>query len=154
MRHEDLRVLLEGRGHRDKRDALLGSREDLDQIAAHIEVVLAGHKGSGVVGGRSTLHDLDVEAELLVGAVGHGLIVAAMLALGQPVGAEAHLHQVLGKGAVQAGKNHGRRCKHGGLEHAVHSCRLCSILSCKSLVSDCRNAGSTIVSANSRLHKS
>ena len=36
-------------------------------------------------------HDGDLEAVLLVGAVGDGLVVAAVLGLGDPVGAERHL---------------------------------------------------------------
>ena len=56
---------------------------------------------------RAALHDGDLEAVLLVGAVGDRLVEAAMLGFGEPVGAEAHLVE----GQRRAGK---RQCRSAG----------------------------------------
>ncbi len=60
-------------------------------LAAHVEVELAGSEQDAVVGLRTALHDRHVEAVFGVGAVRDGLIIAAMLGLGEPVGAERDL---------------------------------------------------------------
>ena len=44
MRHEHLRLLLEGGGDDAQRDVLLHGVEGLQQVAAHVEVDLAGQQ--------------------------------------------------------------------------------------------------------------
>ena len=72
------------------RDALLDG-VDRAEHAAHVELDLAGDQQRPVGGLRAALADGDVEAVLRVGAVGDGLVEAAVLGLRQPVGAEGDL---------------------------------------------------------------
>ena len=91
MRHHDLRVLLEVGGDDDERHVLFDRVEVEQQIAAHVEVELAGGEQQAIVGLRTALHDGHVEAVFLVSAVGDRLIIAAVFGLGEPVGAVGHL---------------------------------------------------------------
>ena len=91
MGHHHLRVLLEIGGHDAQRNALLDGVEGLQQIAAHVEVDLAGKQQRPPADLRTALHDADVQAAGGIGAVGDRLIVAAVLGLGEPVGAEGDL---------------------------------------------------------------
>jgi len=70
---------------------LLNGVEGRQEVAAHVEIDLAGQQHRAPADLRAALQDGDVEATGGIGAVGHGLVVAAMLWLGQPVGAEGHL---------------------------------------------------------------
>ena len=65
--------------------------ERLEQAAAHVEVELAGGEQHRVGRLRAALDDRHVEAVFRVGAVGDRLIIAAVLGLGEPVGAERDL---------------------------------------------------------------
>ena len=91
MRHHDLRILLEIRRDDDDRQVLLDRVEVDEHVAAHVEIDLAGGQQQAVVGLRAALQDRHVEAVFRVGAVDHRLIIAAVLGLGEPVGAERHL---------------------------------------------------------------
>ena len=96
MGQEDLRVLLEDGGDRDHRHVVGDGVERLQRVCGHEEVELAGDQQDAVVGVGATGHDGDVEAVLLVGAVGHRLEETAMLGLRDPVGPERHLVEGLG----------------------------------------------------------
>ena len=89
--HHHLRVLLEVGRDDAQRNVLLHGVEGLQQVAAHVEVDLAGQQQRPPADLRAALHDGDVEAAGRIGAVGDRLIVAAMLGLGEPVGAERDL---------------------------------------------------------------
>ena len=91
VRHDDLRVLLEMRGDDDDRHVLLDRVEGEQQVAAHVEIELAGGEQEAVVGLRAARHDRHVEPVFGVGSVDDGLIIAAVLGLGEPVGAERDL---------------------------------------------------------------
>ena len=90
MRHHHLRLLLEGGGDDAQRNVLRDRVEGLLHVAAHVEVDLAGEQQRPAADLRSALHDGHVEPAGGVGAVGDRLVVAAMLGLGEPVGAEGH----------------------------------------------------------------
>ena len=90
MGQQHLRILLEDRGEREGRDAFLDG-VDRGGHAAHVELDLAADQQRAVGALRAALADGDVEAVLRVGAVGDGLVEAAMLGLRQPVGAVADL---------------------------------------------------------------
>ncbi len=119
MGDDDLRVLLEDRGDRHDRHALLHRVERLQQVAAHVIVDPPRQHQRAVVHLRAALDDGDVEPALLVGAVGHGLVEAAMLGLGQPVGAERDLGQFLrarlGGSEAQRGRGVKNGACHGSL---------------------------------------
>ena len=108
MRHQDLRVFLEARGDDDGGNLLADGREGLDQVAAHVEIDAAHGEQHAVIGLRAARHDLDIEPACGIGAIDHGLIIAAMLGLGDPVGAESHLFEILRSRAER------RRGEHGG----------------------------------------
>jgi hypothetical protein len=91
MGHQHLRLLLEGGGDDLDRDVLLDGGEGLKHVSAHVEVDLAGQQQRAVVHLRAALGDGDIEAAGGIGAVGDRLIEAAMLGLGEPVGAEGDL---------------------------------------------------------------
>ena len=120
MAQEDLRLLLEMGRDDDGGNVLLHGREGLDHAAAHVEVELADGQQHAVAGPRAARHDGDLEAVFLVSAVGDGLVIAAMLALGEPVGAEGHLGQrLLRQGAsAQAGR---KRSRDPGVQLHRHS---------------------------------
>ena len=101
MRHQHLRLLLEGGGDDAQRDVLRHGVEGLLHVAAHVEVDLAGQKQRPAGDLRSALHDRHVEAAGGIGAVGDRLVVAAMLGLGEPVGAEGDRNRE-GRGAAEA----------------------------------------------------
>ena len=65
--------------------------ERLQHVAAHVEIDLAGEQQRPPADLRAALHDRHVEAAGGIGAVGDRLVVAAMLGLGEPVGAEGDL---------------------------------------------------------------
>ena len=88
MRHHHLWIFLEIRRDDHERKVLLDRVEGAQQIAAHVEIELAGHQQDRVVGVRTALHDRHVEAVFCVSAVCDRLIVSAVLGLGEPVGAE------------------------------------------------------------------
>ena len=90
MGHEHLRLLLEGGRDDAQRDVLRDGVEGLLQVAAHVEVDLAGEQQRPAGDLRAALLDRDLEAAGGIGAVGDRLVVAAMLGLGEPVGAERH----------------------------------------------------------------
>jgi hypothetical protein len=71
------------------------------QVAAHVELDAVGQQQGAVVDLRAAGDDRDVEAAFGVGAIGDRLVEAAMFGLGQPVGAEGDLSQVLGGGGCQ-----------------------------------------------------
>ena len=91
VRHQHLRLLLEHGGDRERRDVLLDRVEALQRVRRHKEVELADRQQDAVVHVRPARHDGDVEAVALVGAVDQRLVMAAVLALRHPVGAERHL---------------------------------------------------------------
>jgi hypothetical protein len=89
MGHDHLRMLLEDRRDVDHRNALLHRAERLEKVAAHVEVHAAGEHQGAVVDLRSARQDLDLEPAIVqIGAVGDGLVEAAVLGLGEPVRAE------------------------------------------------------------------
>ena len=90
---EDLRILLEDRRHGDDRDFRSARRRTVpSRLPCHVELDLAGRAAArGWPCGRPD--DGHLEAVLLVGAVGDRLVEAAMLGLGDPVGAEDDLVQ-------------------------------------------------------------
>ena len=113
MGEEHLRLLLEDGGDDERRDVLLHGGERLEHVAAHVEVDAADRQQHAVVGLRPARHDGDVEVVLGVGAVGDGLVVAAVLGLGDPVGPEAHRVPLLGErlaGAADARRD-GKDCR-------------------------------------------
>ena len=116
MRHHHLRLLLEGGGDDAQRNVLRDGVEGLQHVAAHVEVDLAGEQQRPAGDLRAALLDGDLEAAGGIGAVGDGLVVAAMLGLGEPVGAEGHRHR---EGAGRAGRSDGER-RRGNLEKPVH----------------------------------
>ena len=91
MRHQHLRLLLEHGGDRERRDVLLDRVEALQRVGAHEEVELADRQQDAVVHVRPARHDGDVEPVLAVGAVDQRLVMAAVLGLRHPVGAERDL---------------------------------------------------------------
>ena len=91
MGHHDLRVFLEMRGDDHDRQVLVDRVEGEQQVAAHVEIELAGGEQETVVGLRAARHDRHVEPILGVSAIDQRLIVAAVLGLGEPVRAEGHL---------------------------------------------------------------
>ena len=91
MRHDHLRLLLEGGRDDPQRDVLLHGVEGLQQVAAHVEIDLAGEQQRPAADLRAALLDGDVEAAGGIGAVGNSLVVAAVLGLGEPVGHEGDL---------------------------------------------------------------
>ncbi len=93
MAHEDLRIFLEMGRHHHGGNVLLGGRERLDHAAAHVEVELSDRHQHPVGGARPPWHDGDFEAVFLEGSISDGLIIAAMLGLGDPVRAEGDLRQ-------------------------------------------------------------
>ena len=113
MREQHLRVLLEDRRDRDHWDVLRHRVEGLQAIRAHEEIDPAGEQQHAVVHLRAARHDRHVEAVFPVGAVGDRLIEAAMLGLGDPVGAERDLVELLGEGG------RGESRKGGGRERAA-----------------------------------
>ena len=100
MGEDHLRVLLEGGGDGHDRHVLGHGVEGLQQVAAHVELDAVGHQKCAVVHLWSARDDLDIEAACRVGAVRDGLVEAAVLGLGQPVGAEGDGCQVLGAGTA------------------------------------------------------
>ena len=116
MGHQHLRLLLEGGGDDAQRDVLRHRVEGLLQVAAHVEVDLAGEQQRPAGDLRAALLDRDLEAAGGVGAVGDSLVVAAMLGLGEPVGAERHRNR---EGAGRAGRGDGES-RRGNLEKPVH----------------------------------
>ena len=91
MGHHDLRVFLEICGDDHDRKVLVDRVEGEQQVAAHVEVELAGGEQKAVVGLRAAGHDRHVEPVFGVSAVDDRLIIAAVLGFGEPVGAEGHL---------------------------------------------------------------
>ena len=96
MRQQHLRILLEDRGDDQGRDVLRDRVERLQRVGAHVEFDPAGDQLQAVVHVRPARQDGDVEAVLLVGAVGHRLIEAAVLGLRHPVGGKSDLVELLG----------------------------------------------------------
>ena len=111
---QHLRVLLEDRRDLDHRNVLLDRREGADQVALHVELDLVGQQQRLVGGLRAALDDRDLQPVFLVGAVGDRLVEAAVLAFGQPVGAEGDLVEILrrrlagerGRGAGEEARDH------------------------------------------------
>ena len=101
MVKQDLRVLLEHGGDRDQRHVVGDRVERLQRVRAHEEVELARDQEHAVVLVGPARHDGDVEPVILVGAVGDRLKEAAMLGLGDPIGAERDLVQGLCGGRRQ-----------------------------------------------------
>ena len=89
-----LRVLLEHRRDREGRNALRHRIERLQRVRAHEEVDAADRQQELVVHLRTALNDGHVEAVIAVSAVGQRLVEAAVLAFGDPVGAE---HDFVGR---------------------------------------------------------
>ncbi len=97
MRHQDERILLEERGDGDDRDVLFDRVEGLDHIGAHVEVDPARRQQQPTIALRAALQNGDVEAIFRIGAVGHGLIEAAVLRLGPPIGGKSHVVERCGR---------------------------------------------------------
>ena len=70
---------------------VVGDGVERAQHAAHVELDLVAEEQRLVGRLRAALHDGDLEAVFLVSAVGDRLIEAAVLGLGQPVGAVGNL---------------------------------------------------------------
>ena len=81
--------------------------EALQRVGAEEEVDLADRQQDAVVGVRAAGHDGHVEAVFAIGAVGERLEEAALLAFGEPVGAEGDLVEGLrGLGVDRAARSH------------------------------------------------
>ena len=65
--------------------------EGEQQVAAHVEIELAGGEHEAIVGLRPARHNGHVETVFGVCSIDQGLIIAAVLGLGEPVGAEGDL---------------------------------------------------------------
>ena len=89
--HQRLRVLLEHRRHHHRGHRVLDVVEAVQQVAGHQEVDAPGRQQRPVVDLRPARLDGHVQAVLLVGAVGHRLVEAAVRGLGLPVGGESDL---------------------------------------------------------------
>ncbi|MFK4490089.1 hypothetical protein ABIA45_005167 [Bradyrhizobium sp. USDA 336] len=96
LRQHHLRILLENRGDGDDGNVVGDGVERHQRVRGHEEIDLAGDQQHPVVLVRAAGDDGDVEAVFLVGAVGDRLEEAAMLGLGDPVGAEGDLVERLG----------------------------------------------------------
>ena len=107
---ETLRLLLEHGAHRQRGHVLLHRRNGLDQVAAHEEVEAAGGEQEPIVHLRPAWNDRHVQAVAGIGAVGDGLVEAAMFRLRDPVCAERHFLQRLAKADARRGE---RRCEAG-----------------------------------------
>jgi len=81
VRDHHLRVLLENRRDRQRRDVLLDRVKLCSEFRAHEEVDLLGEQRQAVVHLRAARHDRDLETVFRIGAVGDRLIEAAMLGL-------------------------------------------------------------------------
>ncbi len=115
MAHEDLRIFLEMGRHDHRRNILLDGREGLDHAAAHVEVELADRHQHAVGGARAPGHDGDLEPVFLEGSIRDGLIIAAVLGLGDPVRAERDLRQGGRVTAAGAGANSGQQAEQAGM---------------------------------------
>ena len=91
MRDQHLRVFLEHRGHRKRRNVTLDRVEALQRVGAHEEVELSGEQQHAVIHVGPARHDGDVEPVAAIGAVGQRLVMPAVLGLRHPIGAEGHL---------------------------------------------------------------
>ena len=96
------------------RDVVLDGEEIADHVAAHEKFDLAGDEQHAAVRGRAALQNRDVEPVFFVSSVDQGLIVAAGLRIGEPVGAERHLVESAGR----LGKAH--EPGHGGNDRSAH----------------------------------
>ena len=109
VRDQRLRIFLEHRCDHHRGHAVLHVVEVVQQVAGHQEVDAAGRQQRPVVDLRAALLEGDIEAEGLVGAVGHRLVEAAVRGLRLPVGGEGHL--------VLRQHGRGRECAQRGNEH-------------------------------------
>src|SRR5262249_18873353 len=91
MRDQHLRVLLKQRSHFDRRNLLLDRVEGLQRIGAQKKIDFADRQQDAVVDARPARHDGDVEAIFAISAVRQRLVEAAVLAFGDPIGAERNL---------------------------------------------------------------
>ncbi len=98
MREQRLGILLEDRGDHNDWQAVLHVVEGMKQVASHQEINLADRQQRPVVHLRSALTNSDVQAIATVGAVGEGLVEAAMRCLRFPVGCEADVIEPRGLG--------------------------------------------------------
>jgi len=116
MRHEDLRLLLERGRHDLDRDVLDNGVEGFEHVAAHVGIDLAGQQKRAVVDLRPALLDLHIEAAGGIGAVGDGLVEAAMFRLREPVRAENEFLQIVlcrcGSGADRQNRNRSKSLFH------------------------------------------
>lgn len=71
-----------------------------------------------MVGVGTALHNGDVEAVFGIGAVGDGLIEAAMLGFGDPIGREGDLVEVFGRRRLAGRGGRGKRHRHGDRRRA------------------------------------
>jgi uncharacterized protein (UPF0548 family) len=95
MGQENLRILLEDGGDRDHRHVIGDGVERLQRVCRHEEIELARDQQDAIVRVGTSRHDGDVQAVLLVGAVGNRLEETAMLRLRDPVGSERDLVECL-----------------------------------------------------------
>ncbi len=104
MCDEDRRILLERCGERDDGDVLLTRRHHLQRIG-HRDVELAGGEQLQPVHLRPAHADLHVETVLAIRSLGDGLVVAAVLGLGEPVRRKEDPLQRLRARAAARGRN-------------------------------------------------
>jgi hypothetical protein len=117
MRHQDLRRFLEVRGDRDQRQLAFGAEEIADLVAAHEEFDPAEQQHQRPVGLRATGNDGDVEPVFFIRSVRRGLIDAAGLRVGEPVGGELHLVQRGSRRGEAGDSGQSRKCCKA---HATH----------------------------------
>ena len=105
MRHENLRFFLEMRRYNQCRDFLFHGGKGLDHVAAHVKFDFAGCQKQAIIGLGAALQNRHIQPVFGECAIGHGLIIAAVLGLGQPVGGKSDL---VGCGSADAGNEHDR----------------------------------------------
>ena len=98
MCDQHLRVLLEHGRDRKRGNVARDRVEALQRVGAHEEVELADRQQKAVVHVRPARHDGDLEAVSAIGPVNQRLVMAAVLGLRHPVGAEGDLVELLLRG--------------------------------------------------------
>src|SRR5258708_16226296 len=100
MGDQHLRILLEHRRDRDRRNVLFDRIEGLECVRAQVKIDLSHWQEEAIVDLRTARDDGDVEPISAVRAVGQRLVKSAMLGLRDPVGSKGQLVERLPQGSV------------------------------------------------------
>ena len=100
MGNQDLRIRLEHRCDRERRNILLDRIEGLQRVRAQVKVDLSYRQEDAIVDLRTARDDGDVEPVSAVCAVRQRLIESAVLGLRDPVGGKGQLVERLPQGSV------------------------------------------------------